>query len=250
MSLDSLSLSESTVYPSGLLIRPLATFSVTPLPSWTIKNIAWVTLSLSSTLESLEFFFLNWAMVLKASSWLVARSIASPHWVNCECKVIWRKKVNWSDARVQSESNGRWELQFGLIGITYGVPFITLPTAVDSRFVGSRHLSCFSCMNFSDTSLFLIRIQFWWRYTNSRLSGRWVLSESAAIPVSRSYGCFCSSCRSLSTRSWSYEWEELVNFCVTLGDLVLFRGTSNLVASLNVGIRGLALHKSDLFLCC
>ena len=150
----------------------------------------------------------------------------------------------------KSESNGRWELQFELIGIAYGVPLITLSTAMDSRFVGSRHLSRFSCMNFSDTSLFLIRIQFWWRYTNSRLSGRWVLYESSAIPVSRSSGCLCSSCRSLGTRGWSYEWKELVNFCVTLGNLVLLRGTSNLVASLDVGTRGLALHQSDLLLCC
>ena len=59
-------------------------------------------------------------------------------------KLFEGKKVNWSDVWVQSGSNERWEWHSELVGVTYGVSSITLSTAMDSRSVGSRHLSWFS----------------------------------------------------------------------------------------------------------
>ena len=42
----------------------------------------------------------------------------------------------------------------------------------------------------------------------------------------------------------------MVDLSVTLGDFVLLGRASNLLASLDVGVRRLTLYQSDLLLCC
>ena len=45
-----------------------------------------------------------------------------------------------------------------------------------------------------------------------------MLAESVAVPVCRSFGCFCSSCRSLGTGTRWYKCKELVDLGITPSD--------------------------------
>jgi hypothetical protein len=71
-------------------------------------------------------------------------------------------------------------------------------------------------------------------------------SESATAPISRSSGCFCSSCRALGTRCCGCI--ELVDLVVALGNLLRFLGSSWLPPSLDICCRWLCLYQGDLFL--
>jgi hypothetical protein len=53
-------------------------------------------------------------------------------------------------------------------------------------------------------------------------------------PVSRSYGCFCSSCRSLYIRTRLRGWKEFVYSGVSLSYLFGLLGSSSSPASLDV----------------
>jgi hypothetical protein len=63
--------------------------------------------------------------------------------------------------------------------------------------------------------------------------GQRELPESFS-PVSRSYGCFCSSCRSLGIRTRLRGWEEFVYSGVGLSYLFGLLGPSSPPASLDV----------------
>jgi hypothetical protein len=73
--------------------------------------------------------------------------------------------------------------------------------------------------------------------------GKWELSESVS-PVSRSYGCFCSSCRSLNIHTRLRGWKEFVYSGVSLSYLFCLLGSSRSPASLYVDGR-IGRHQSS-----
>ena len=79
-----------------------------------------------------------------------------------------------------------------------------------------------------------------------KYTSHWELSESVS-PVSRSSGCFCSSCRSLDVRTRLRGWEEFVYSGVCLSYLFGLLGSSSPPASLDVDGR-IGRHQSS-FLC-
>ena len=74
-----------------------------------------------------------------------------------------------------------------------------------------------------------------------------MLDESMAAPISRSFGCFCSTCSSLSSYSRGHECEELVYLGIILSDLILLGMMSNLLACLHVDSCRLSLHQKNSF---
>jgi hypothetical protein len=72
------------------------------------------------------------------------------------------------------------------------------------------------------------------------------LREPATAPISRSSGCFCSSCRALGTRCCGCI--ELVNLVIALGNLLGLLGTSWSSSGLDIRCCWLCLHQGDLFL--
>ena len=77
------------------------------------------------------------------------------------------------------------------------------------------------------------------------ISGHWELVESTFSPFAVNHVCFCSSCRSLCSRSRLSRGEELVNSAFRLSYLLCLLRSPNFLASLNIRVSWLVRYEDS-----